>query len=102
MQAAINGFRYDTDKAECVGEYAHFQLNVYGNQCLEWRAGLYKTPRAERFFLAGEGAVSSTLGIDKDSVCKILPITRDEALEWAEKYLSPKQYGKHFPEKVKR
>src|SRR5208337_3515187 len=47
MRAVINGLRYDTDKAVLIGEagysgsYSDFQW---------WEAGLYRTPRAGRYF----------------------------------------------------
>ena len=51
MKAIINGLRYDTDKATLIGEASH----GYASDFQHWEAGLYKTPRSGRFFLAGSG-----------------------------------------------
>jgi hypothetical protein len=89
MRAIINGLRYDTEKAVALGRYdsPHYQSDFHN-----WSATLYKSPRADRYFLAGEGGPMSQFarpayGGGWGSGSKIMPLTRDEAREWAEQYL---------------
>jgi hypothetical protein len=99
MKAIINGLRYDTDKAVCVGE-ADFGGSVTDFQY--WEAGLYRTPRAGRFFLAGSGGPMTRWArrVDNSSYTGgsgIIPLTKDEALEWAKQYLTTAEIEAAWP-----
>ena len=77
MRAVINGIRYDTSSAVLIGEGPKADLQG----C--------KTPRAERYFIAG--AYKGRIGD-----CGIFPMERDKALEWAERYLTAEQVEAGF------
>lgn len=100
MKAIINGRRYDTDKAILVGT-AGSDGNISVNDFSYWEAGLYKTPRSGVFFLAGEGGAmtrwATPIGNNgRSGGSGIIPLDRDEALEWAERYLPSDVIEQHF------
>lgn len=97
MVRIINGKRYDTDKATLIGEAEE----SYVGQFEHWCAGLYITPRSKSYFLAGSGGPMSRFSrpVDRNSWGggeKIIPMARQEALAWAERYLDPAAIEKHF------
>ena len=81
MRAVINGIRYDTSSAVLIGERPKAEL--------QWWEGLYKTPRAEQYFIAGayKGGIGDF---------GIFPMERDGALKWAERYLTAEQVEAGF------
>ena len=91
MRKIIDGIRYDTDKAIKIGEYSSPQPVT---DFTWWQATLYRTPRSGRHFLAGEGgpmtsfAQPSALG-GMSYGSKVTPLSRQDALEWAEQFLDP-------------
>ncbi len=102
MKSIINGKRYDTEKAILVGaadsggSYTDFS---------HWWAELYKTPRAGRFFLAGEGGpmtrwARSTGQNSWGSGEGIIPMTDEDALAWAEQELSAETVEEHFADLI--
>jgi len=99
MRAVINGLRYDTDKAERIGgasggdgrrDFRYFEED------------LYITPRAKRFFLAGEGGPMSRYeakaygGNGWTGSQRIIPLDEAEAREWAERYLDADTVARYF------
>jgi len=101
MKKIIAGFRYDTDKAIAIGSHSHGNRRDFSS----WEATLYKTKRSGKFFLAGEGGPMSryarSLGNNETSGGEqIDPMTKDEALAWAEQYLDADVIEKHFPDSV--
>ena len=52
MKAIIHGLQYDTDKATLIGEA---NSGPSESDLYLWSAGLYRTPCAGRYFLAGYG-----------------------------------------------
>ena len=80
MRAVINGIRYDTSSAVLIGE---------GPKADKWWEGLYKTPRDERYFIAGAYK-------GRNGHFTIFPMERDKALEWAERYLTAEQVEAGF------
>jgi hypothetical protein len=102
MKAIINGKRYDTDKAIEVGSYG---THLGRGDFREWNASLYKTPRAGAFFLAGEGhGMTAFCSSSPDGMrgwgSKLIPMSREEALEWAEQYLTTATIEEHFGDDV--
>jgi hypothetical protein len=102
MKAIINGLRYDTDKAELIGEAGNY---VGKGDFTYWSAELYRTPRSKRFFLAGEGGpmtrwVRPGNGNMRTGGQGIIPLDDEEALEWAERYLTHDEIEKAFAEKL--
>lgn len=97
MKAIIDGIRYDTEKATLLGEASHGHAGDFEH----WEAGLYKTPRSGRHFLAGSGGpmsrYSRTIGQNEwTGGRKIDPLTEQQAFEWAQKYLDPEEIEEHF------
>jgi hypothetical protein len=102
MKAIIDGKRYDTEKAIEIG---HSSYNGPGNDFQAWSGSLYKTPRAGRYFLAGEGGpmsrwASSVDGGGWSSGDGIIPLTSEEALAWAEKELGSDTIEEHFGDQI--
>lgn len=106
MKKIINGVLYDTDKASLVGEYDNLH---YGADSVTdfsyWQAGLYKTPRSGRFFLAGEGGpmtrFSRPAGNNTTSGGRALfPMDRQEAFEWAQAHLDTDTVVEHFEDLI--
>lgn len=101
MKKIIDGFRYDTEKAELVGRYnsGHPHSNFQW-----WTASLYRTKVAKRYFLAGEGGPMTQFSRRSgDSIGygeKIIPLGAGEALEWAEQYLDPEDFEGYFEEQI--
>ena len=77
MKTAFSGVRYDTSKADPIG-------SASGGVGIDaWRAGLYRTARAGRYFLAGQGSWM-TRWAGKEGV---VPLTGAEAHAWARQHL---------------
>jgi hypothetical protein len=74
MKRTIQGTRYDSERAHKIGNAVELG---------HWGATLYKTPRSNRYFLAGQGN-PMTVFRGKD---RIIPLTRDAAVAWARTYL---------------
>lgn len=105
MKAIINGKRFDTAKADLIAETDNLGSGADSTRDFQyWTAGLYKTPRSGRYFLAGEGGPSSmfahSLGQNSWSGGdKIIPFEDDRAaLKWAEANLAhkPDLIEEHF------
>lgn len=102
MKAIINGFRYDTDKAELIGK-ASGGGSV--RDFSSWDAALYRTKQAKRFFLAGSGGpmtrYARSIGNNNTSGGEqIDPMTKEEALAWAEQYLDAEEIEAAFGEEI--
>lgn len=95
MKKIINGLRYDTDKATLVGEFNNIGAGASSTTDFQyWEAALYKTPRSGKYFLAGEGGPMSRFGSQHDQNTrgwgeKIMPMDKQEAFEWAQRFLEP-------------
>lgn len=86
MKAIINGKRYDTDKAIKIAEVSE----GYQGDFHRYEEALYKTPRSGAYFLAGGGGPRSHYAISERpgewrGGGKITPLTREEAMGWAER-----------------
>jgi len=100
MRRIINGKRYDTDKAIAVGGYDHGSYPGSGDFS-HWSATLYKTPRSGRFFLVGEGGAMTMFATHyPDGMSgggeRLLEMSVEEALDWAERYLPTETIEEHF------
>lgn len=97
MKKIINGKRYDTETAEYIGSTSWGDGPSDFNH---WSEELYRK-RTGEFFLYGEGGANSKYReeISMNSWSggeKIIPLTDDEAREWAEEYLDAEEYEKLF------
>ena len=104
MKAIIDGLRYDTDKADRVGEITgNAKRDDVGDDALyEWKESLWMTP-AGRFFLCGEGSGKTrwfrvappgntkVVG-DREVRWAIRALPEAEAQAWVEKYCSAQVY----------
>lgn len=96
MKKVINGKRYNTESAQFCGSHEYGypgDLNHISEELYQKRTG--------EFFLHGEGGANSKYReeISMNSWSggeTIIPLTDDEAKEWAEKYLDGDDYEKIF------
>lgn len=106
MKAIFDGVRYDTDKATLIGETDALSHGVDSTTDFTyWEAGLYVTPRARRYFLAGGGgpmtAWSKSIGNNSYSGgAGIIPMSATDAREWAERYLPVDVVEAHFGSEI--
>ncbi len=102
MKATINGLRYDTSKAVLIGE-ASYDGSITDFEW--WEAGLYRTPRSGRYFLAGRGGPmtrwATSAGPQRwTGGSGIKPLADADAVEWAEQHLTTEEVEKGFVELV--
>lgn len=91
MKRIIDGVRYSTGKAVVIGSYDNSCVDVQSSSDFYWfSATLYRTDSG-RYFLAGEGGPMTIFAEPNGSGAtfgrRLIPLTREEAREWAEKYL---------------
>lgn len=99
MKKIINGKRYDTDTAKEVG-YA--EAKCLPSDLDWWQETLYRKNTGE-FFLYGEGNARTRYAKESGvnnwrAGCRIMPLSVDEAKEWAENQLTADEYEKIFGE----
>jgi len=87
MKKIINGKKYDTETAKMVDTYDNGLGTSNFNGFIE---SLY-IKKTKEFFLAGFGGAMTkySKSYDSNMSCggnRIIPLTRDEALEWLESY----------------
>ena len=104
MKKIINGLRYDTKNAIEVGSYDHGCYPGSGDFS-HWSATLYKTPRSNRFFLYGEGGAMTRFAERSPygGSCggsDLQPLSREDALAWAEQYLDADAIEQHFGDAI--
>ncbi|HUT16611.1 MAG TPA: hypothetical protein VMY98_10240 [Anaerolineae bacterium] len=93
MKVIINGKRYSTATAT--------ELAVETSRCGRsdfalWREGLYRTPKGA-YFLAGLYRAASGGSSWGD---RLTPITREEAIEWLERYELFAELEEHFADTI--
>ena len=96
MKKIINGRMYDTKTATLIGSTGY----GYPNDFEYWRENLYRKKTGE-FFLYGEGGPMSkyshrTGQNEWSGGEEIIPLTVEEAQEWAEKHLEVEEYEQIF------
>lgn len=95
MRKIINGRRYDTATAKLVGTYETGYIGDF-----DWRNEKLYMKSTGEFFLAGKGGARTRWAsrtIDGfSSGDGILPLTLEEAREWAEEHLSVKEVENLF------
>lgn len=106
MKKIINGLRYDSEKAISVGCANNLGSGASSTRDFQyWEATLYKTPRSGKFFLVGEGGPMTRFAhrVDQNSRTggsDLQPMTREEALEWAEQYLDAETIEENFSDAI--
>ncbi len=97
MKKIIGGKRYDTETAEQVASW----FNDYGFTDFRWCGEHLYRKRTGEFFIYGHGGGLSKYARRMGSSGwtdgeKIIPVTLDEAKEWAEEKLDADEYEKLF------
>lgn len=99
MKKIINGKRYDTDTAkECGTAYSKLGRRDFGY----WEETLYQK-RTGEFFLYGEGGPASRYAVSAGQNSwsggeKIIPLSVENAMKWAEEHLEMEEYESIFGE----
>lgn len=96
MKKVINGRLYNTDTATEIGYDSKYAISDFNH----WEETLYKKKTGE-YFLLGEGGpmskYSRTVGMNEWSGgSKIIPLTDEEARQWAEDHMEADDYEMHF------
>ena len=97
MKKIINGRKYDTDTAKCVGSWD----NGYGCNDFKYvKEDLYRKKNGE-FFLYGEGGPTTKYREPEGQHgwtggSRITPLSVDRAHDWAEKHLDADEYESIF------
>lgn len=98
MKRIIKGKAYNTETAERVGSWGNGCYTNDFNYCSE---DLYRK-RTGEFFLHGEGHALSIYASHEGNSSgwgeQIIPLTYQEAQEWAEKHLTGDEYEEIFGE----
>ena len=99
MKKIINGSKYDTDTAKKLGEWTNGERYGDFNYCEE---ALYRT-KAGRYFIHGGGGAMTKYAVSSGNNSwsggeKILPMSREAAMEWAEEKLEGDEYEAIFGE----
>ncbi len=100
MKSEINGVIYNTDSATTLGGYWNELLDE--KSCTE---ELYRTEDGE-YFLYAEGGPESIYGktiLESEGIIltgaqEIIPLSEEDAKEWAEKSLTVDEYEEAFGE----
>lgn len=101
MKAIINGTRYDTSKAQKIGEFDNIGAGASSQGDFHfWEASLYRTPRSGKFFLVGYGGPMTQFGAHGGWGQKFIPMSRDEAFDWAQRYLDTDVVEEYFSDMV--
>lgn len=97
MKKILNGVRYNTEGAVEIGTASYANSGDFQH----WEATLYVTPKSKRFFIAGSGGpmsrFSQSVGQNEwAGGSDLIPMSKEDALQWAEKYLDTEEFEKHF------
>ncbi len=103
MRKVINGRIYDTTTAVKVG--STYGGSEYVTDFTYWQETLYRTPRSRQYFLLGEGGpmtryarrVGPNEWIGGE---RIIPLSEEEALRWAERHLDAETVEAEWPHRV--
>lgn len=96
MKQIINGKMYDTKKAE---EVASSESSYSYNDGRYYKETLYKTKRGNYFMFGEGGGLSPYAEHTGWGSCygeKLIPLTKEEAREWAEDNMYPNSYIEEF------
>lgn len=99
MKKIINGKLYDTETAACVGSWS----NNYSPRDFQSVQEDLHRKRTGEFFLYGEGGPASKYAVSVggnswSGGAKIIPLTVEQAREWAEQHLDADDYQEIFGE----
>ena len=96
MRKVINGRTYNTETSKLIGSWDN---GIYGNDFRSCDESLYKNTKGA-YFLAGEGGPLSkyavTYGNETSGSKELVPMTTEEAQEWAEERLDAEECEAEF------
>lgn len=96
MRKVINGRTYNTETSKCIGQWSNGHNTNDFNYCSE---DLYKNTKGT-YFLFGEGGPLSkyavAYGNNTGGGKELVPMTTEEAQEWAEERLDAEDYEAEF------
>lgn len=99
MKKVINGKLYNTETAKSLGKgYSTAPRNDFSF----WQEELFRT-KSGAYFIYGEGGPASSYSVSTGSNSwsggeKILPLSPEDARDWAEELLDSKEYAEIFGE----
>lgn len=96
MNKIIKGKRYDTDTAKYIAETSSREQGIGPSDLKFWSETLYQK-RTGEYFLFGDGGAMSRYREPYGNSgfqpgYKIIPLTLDQAKEWAEKAMDADEY----------
>ena len=96
MKKIVEGKRYDTETATLIGEYGSGSHGDFERI----HEGLYRT-RTKNYFVSGTGGPKTRYSVQVEQNCwsgssDIYPLTKDEALEWAQAHLDAQEIEDEF------
>ena len=100
MIRVIDRRRYNTDKAEIIGEWTNGHYRSDFHFCAET---LQRTINGNYFIYCRGGALSAyaeSCGNMTGAGERIVPLSRDEALDWAERHLDGETVAEEFRDSV--
>lgn len=97
MKQVIRGRRYDTETAKEIG----FDSYNGSRRDFHWWSETLYQKRTGEFFLHGEGGAASRYSVSAGQNSwsggeRIIPLSLDEAREWAEKHMDADDYEEVF------
>ena len=100
MKKVIDGKVYNTETATKIGCY----WNGYSTRDFHYEElTLYKTNKGN-FFVAGEsgalGCFAKSIGNGSTGGDGLFALTKEEALDWAERYLDAEDYEEYFSDLI--
>ena len=103
MKTIIRGLRYNTEAPQTVLIGEQDSIGPGGASSVSdfsyWKAGLYRTGGG-RYFLAGRGGPMTRFATRSGNALtggsKIIPLTEDEARQWAEQFLDAETVEQYF------
>ena len=106
MKATVQGVLYDTRCAVLIGEYSARGLHADDPRWFE--ESLYRTPRSQRYFLAGRGGPLSHYGQPRKTRTtrgrcdgeRVIPLSDDDAKAWVKAYLDYGMVAQLFGEQA--
>lgn len=101
MKKILDGIRYDTDAAELLAVASRGEFEDLDH----FVCALYRSKRAGRYFLHGQGGPMSRFGQAAGNnkfvgSRDLIPLTKEEALQWAEQYLTVEEIERAFPGEI--
>ena len=95
LKKTVHGIRYNTDSAIVIGTAGMLGVLTH------WEATLYGAPRSNRYFIVGFGGpmtrFSQSVGCNAwKEGADLIPLTPEQAKQWAELYLAPEVVQQHF------